>query len=469
MLKGGTMHDQDPRRLLVIGLDSAPPELVFDRWRGDLPNLDRLMRTGTWAPLRSTVPPITVPAWTAMMTGLDPGTLGFYGFRNRSGYTYAALSIANSEAVRHPRVWEILSRHRKRVVVLNVPQTYPPRPVNGCLVAGFLTPDTSCEYTYPADLKHELDAATDGYEIDVSGFRTENKAQLLEDIHRVTDKRFAVARRLMVSRSWDFFIMVEMGTDRIQHGFWKYFDDKHRKHDPTSPFREAIRKYYIRLDHEIGRLLALAGPRTSVFVVSDHGAQRMEGGLCINEWLITKGYLTIKARPETPRRLTADDIDWSRTVAWGEGGYYSRVFLNVAGREPRGALPQGDYEAMRTKLAQEIAEIGDEQGKPIGSVVFKPEDVYSQCNNIPPDLIVYPGNLAWRSVGSIGIGSHVTYENDSGPDDANHGQYGIFIASGRDVPRAGAMDALDIRDVAPTVLKILGVPGADDMQGKPVF
>ena len=463
------MNEADPRRILVIGLDSAPPELIFDRWRGDLPNLDRLMKAGVYAPLRSTVPPITVPAWTAMMTGFDPGTLGFYGFRNRSAYNYAELRIANSEAVKHPRVWEILSQQSRRVVVLNVPQTYPPTPVNGCLVAGFLAPDTSCRYTFPAELKEELDEVTGGYEIDVAGFRTENKAQLLDDIHRITGKRFAAARHLMCTRHWDFFMMVEMGSDRIQHGFWKYFDDQHPKHDSQSPYKDAIRKYYMRLDAEIGRLLVLAGPRTTVLVVSDHGAQRMEGALCINEWLIAKGYLAVKSVPATPRRMTADDIDWSRTVAWGEGGYYSRVFLNVAGREPMGALPQAEYEALRTKLAREIAAIRDEHGKPIGSVVFKPEDVYSQCKNIPPDLIVYPGNLAWRSVGSIGVGSHVTYENDSGPDDANHGQYGIFIAAGRGVQRAGAIGTLDIRDVAPTILSLIGASGAEAMQGKAAF
>lgn len=462
------MNNPDPRRVLVIGLDSAPPELVFDRWRDDLPNLRRLMATGAYAPLKSTVPPITVPAWTAMMSGMDPGTLGFYGFRNRESYTYAGLRIANSEAVQHPRVWEILSQHRRRVVVLNVPQTYPPKPVNGCLVAGFLTPDTSCNYTYPAELKHELDATAGGYEIDVAGFRTEDKARLLDDIHRITGKHFAVARWLLRSRAWDFFMMVEMGPDRIQHGFWKHFDEQHRKYDPQSPFKDAIRKYYQRLDTEIGRLLALAGPRTTVLVVSDHGAQRMDGGLCINEWLIQKGYLVLNATPDEPRRMAPDDVDWSRTVAWGEGGYYSRVFLNVADREPMGTLARSDYEAMRTRLAREIAAICDENGKPLGSVVFRPEDIYSQVNNIAPDLIVYPGNLAWRSVGSIGMGSHITYDNDSGPDDANHSEYGIFIASGPGVPPAGAIAALDIRDVAPTILKLLGVPGAAAMQGRAI-
>jgi len=101
--------------------------------------------------------------------------------------------------------------------------------------------------------------------------------------------------------------------------------------------------------------------------------------------------------------------------------------------------------------------------------VFRPEDVYAGCRNIPPDLIVYPGNLAWRSVGSVGMSSHVTYDNDSGPDDANHGQHGIFIAAGPGIPAFGRIDTLDIRDVAPTILKMMGVPRPADMQGKPLF
>jgi len=268
------MDVEGSRRVVVIGLDSAPPELVFDRWRDDLPAIGGLMASGVYAKLRSTIPPITVPAWSAMMTGLDPGTLGFYGFRNRADYSYGRMRIATSEALRHPRVWEILSRERRPVVVLNVPQTYPPRPVNGVLVADFLTPGTQCEYTWPPELKRELDDVTGGYEIDAGQFRTDDKARLLDDIHRITGKHFAAARHLMASRPWHFFITVEMGTDRIQHGFWSHFDAGHRKHDPASPFKDAIRKYYVRVDKEIGELLAVAGPEVVTLVVSDHGAQR---------------------------------------------------------------------------------------------------------------------------------------------------------------------------------------------------
>ena len=86
-------------RVAVIGLDCAEPRLVFDRWREELPNLSRLMSAGTWGPLASVDPPITVPAWSCMMTGRDPGELGIYGFRNRSAYDYRSMSVADSSAV----------------------------------------------------------------------------------------------------------------------------------------------------------------------------------------------------------------------------------------------------------------------------------------------------------------------------------------------------------------------------------
>ncbi|HWC27197.1 MAG TPA: alkaline phosphatase family protein, partial [Solirubrobacteraceae bacterium] len=93
-------------RVAVIGLDCAEPTLVFDRWRDELPNLRRLTKTGAWGALRSVDPPITVPAWSCMMSGRDPGELGIYGFRNRSDHSYGGLTVADSTAVPVDRVWD---------------------------------------------------------------------------------------------------------------------------------------------------------------------------------------------------------------------------------------------------------------------------------------------------------------------------------------------------------------------------
>jgi predicted AlkP superfamily phosphohydrolase/phosphomutase len=71
------------------------------------------MDDGVWGRLESTIPPITVPAWTSMMTGKDPGQLGFYGFKNRTNYSYKELGFANSTAIKNETVWDLLSKHAK--------------------------------------------------------------------------------------------------------------------------------------------------------------------------------------------------------------------------------------------------------------------------------------------------------------------------------------------------------------------
>ena len=140
--------------------------------------------------------------------------------------------------------------------------------------------------------------------------------------------------------------------------------------------------------------------------------------------------------------------------------------MNVEGREPEGIVSPEDYERIRDDLARRLQEIPDEVGRPIGTKVYKPEEVYEQVNGIPPDLIVHFGDLAWRSVATIGgeDGIH-TFENDTGPDDANHAQDGLLVMAGGGVPRAGMREGMHLLDIAPTVLELLGLPVAPGMRG----
>ena len=459
---------QRSAKAAVIGLDCVPPRLIFDQWRSDLPHLSALMARGLWGPLRSCHPPITVPAWASMMSGKDPGQLGVYGFRNRRAYTYDDLAIANSTFITHDRVWDILSRNGKRVTLLGVPQTYPPQPVNGCVVTCFLTPSRSV-YTHPADLQPEIEEIAGGYVFDVDDFRTADKRALLERIYEKTHKHFRVARHLLTTKPWDFFMMVEMGPDRIHHGFWKYFDPDHTQHPGDNEFADAIHDYYVYLDGEVGELLALSGPDALVLVVSDHGAQPMDGGICINEWLIQHGYLTLHAYPKAPTPVTAAMIDWSATRAWGDGGYCGRLFVNVKGREPQGIVEPAAYERFRNELIAGIAAIADPAGRNLGSRAHRPEELYRETTGIPPDLIVYFGDLRWRSISSVGFNSMYSFDNDIGPDGANHDWDGVCIMrDGRCDDRGRRLDGLQIMDVAPTILRHFGVPIPRDMQGRAI-
>ncbi|HOD51004.1 MAG TPA: alkaline phosphatase family protein [Candidatus Hydrogenedentes bacterium] len=453
------------RRLLVLGLDCATPQFVFGPNAFELPNLRALMRRGCWGRLESCHPPITVPAWACMLSGKDPGTLGIYGFRNRRDYSYDNMFTADASAVRQPRVWDILSRHGKRVVVLGVPQTYPVRPVNGWMVAGFLTPNEDAPYTYPRPLKEELRRAVGEYLIDVKDFRTEDRPALLERLYALMENRFHYARHLMEAKPWDFFMVVDMAIDRLHHAFWRFCEPTHPAFVPGNPFEHVFRDFYQAVDARLGELVELAGEDTAVMLVSDHGAKSMVGGVCVNEWLLREGLLTLKRRPERRARIEDCDIDWARTRVWGSGGYYGRMFFNVAGREPEGQVPAAAYETFRDELISRIQEMHGPNGQLLGNRALKPQDIYENVEGVAPDLLVYWGDLGWRSVGSVGFDDIFTFENDTGPDDANHDYHGIFILDDRTGRGGKEIEGLDLLSIAPAMLRLMDVPAPADMRG----
>lgn len=335
------------------------------------------------------------------------------------------------------------------------------------MVSCFLTPPNSEQFTYPAALKNELLRWVDDYPFDVKEFRTENKALLLEQVQAMTQKHFKVARHLVSKPDWDFFMMVEIGVDRMHHGFWHYMDETHRLYKPNSPYQNAILDYYVAVDREIGSLLSLFDDQTHILIVSDHGAKKMDGGICLNEWLIGEGYLVLAETPDgkAPVRFESLKVDWTRTRAWGEGGYYGRLFLNVKGREPQGIVEPEQCAPLLAEISTKLEALGDENGNPISTRCFQPQHLYDQVNGIPPDLLIYFGDLAWRSIGTVGWNRIHNLENDTGPDDANHAQHGIFIY--RDPLRnldGLPLSNLHLMQVAPTVLKLLGVDVPADMQ-----
>ncbi len=454
--------------MLVIGLDCAAPELMFDRFKADLPTFSRLAAGGTSGELQSSIPCITVPAWASMLSSRDPGVLGCYGFRNRVDRSYTRMSNANGTAIQHPRVWDILTEAGRESVVLAVPQTYPPTPLKGHLVADFLTPGIESQFAYPAIFKQEVLRAVPNYPFDVRGFRTDDKAWLLQQIIDLTEAQYKLALYCLKTKPWDLFLHVNIGVDRIHHGFWRYFDPAHRLYEPGNRFESAIHDYYVMVDHYAAQLIEIAGDDTTVLVVSDHGAKRMDGGICLNEWLWRNGWLTLKTPPPDGQIVAFEnaDVDWAKTRAWGAGGYYGRVFLNVAGREPQGIIRADQYEVVRDELASALAVIPDVDGQPLHTRTFKPEQIYQQVNGVAPDLLIYFGDLHWRSVGGLGYGALHTLENDTGPDDANHAENGLFILYDPHGRGRGCVEGKQLMDIAPTLLARLGVKVPAAMQGR---
>jgi predicted AlkP superfamily phosphohydrolase/phosphomutase len=455
-------------KFLVIGLDCGAPEIAFSH--PDMPNLRRLMQSGCYGRLESIVPPITVPAWMCMSTSQDPGTLGVYGFRNRTSYDYDKLGIVNSTSITAPAIWDCLAADHRRSIVVGVPPAFPPRPINGASVGCFLTPDSATmDFTHPASLSDEIRRLVGDYPVDVKNFRTDKKDWLKSQIDDMTRKHFEVVRHLMTTREWDYFQFVEIGLDRIQHGFWKHHDPQHRQYVPGSPYSDVIMTYYAGLDREIGTLLDLIDDETAVLVVSDHGAQRLDGGFCVNEWLCREGDLVLHERPSRPTPLMSSNVDWTRTRVWSEGGYYARVFFNVEGREPSGVIDPDRYEDTIQEMTARLEGLKDDRGQPMGTKVFRPRTTYRNVRNIAPDLIVHFGDLYWRSIGGVGYPELHIQENDTGPDDCNHAQFGMFVLTAPGLALRGEINGMHLLDVAPTLLELAGCDVPPHMQGRSIL
>jgi predicted AlkP superfamily phosphohydrolase/phosphomutase len=425
--------------MIVIGLDCAPPELVFDRYRASMPHVSAMMDRGTWGPLRSSEPPITVPAWTCMVSGRDAGELGLYGFRNRVPDT-TELRLATGKDVRVKRVWDWLGEQGFRVAPLFVPLTSPPSPVRGHMVSGFMHPGGDAPYCFPRSLESEIESRFGPYLADVDDFRSDDLDRIYRDIVAMTRQHFAIAKWVWEEKDPDFLMMVEIGVDRFHHAFWRHIDPKHPRHEPGNAHEELGREYYALLDEQIGELTRHADDETAIVIVSDHGARAMRGGFCINEWLIREGWLALESSPNETTPLSGTRIDWSRTRAWAEGGYYARVFLNVEGREPNGIVPVTDMRTTRETLRRMLSNVRDDEDQPIDALVRVPEETYRQVRGFPPDLMVYFDDLALRAIGSVGTGALVVEHNDTGPDTCNHAWNGIYLQTGpRPLPQPATL------------------------------
>ena len=451
------------KKILILGLDCAPAEIVFDR-KEEFPNLRRFQENGLWGTMRSSDPPITIPAWMVMCTGLDAAKLGIYGFRHRTDYSYDKMWTATSKAVKAKKLWDYIGEQGGQSVLVSVPPSYPPYPIQGSMISCFITPGPENNYTYPPELKAELEAKFGPYIFDAV-FRTDDRDLILRKTYEMTEKRFAVMDYLLTHKPWDLFMFVEIGVDRMHHTFWKYFDREHHLYEPGNPYENAIIDYYKFLDGKIGELLKHVDDETLILAISDHGAKRMKGAFCINHWLINEGLLTMKEIPEKPVTIEKLPVDWSKTKAWGWGGYYARIFLNVEGREPAGIIPAEDYERFRDELADKIMAIKGPHGEKWNTRVIKPQQYWEELNGDYPDLMVYFDDLFWRSAGTLGHQGLYLSENDTGPDDAVHAQEGMYILYDPKNKAAKRRD-IDILDVAPTLLDRLGIPVPKEMKGK---
>ncbi len=472
------------------------------------------MAEGALQKLRSTIPPITAPAWTSFMTGKNPGKHGVYDFvgRRSDGYQTRPLNASHRDG---ESLWRILSRAGKRVCVVNVPMTYPPEPVDGCLISGMGTPASAKDFCYPPELWPELRRAVPGYEVQREGIFDPRGRELdmLQAVHEMTEMRRQAALYLLQRSEWDFFMVVFMATDLVQHYFWHYMDPDHAGYDARAAqgLRTAIRDCYQQIDRSLADILAHIDDDTLVIVMSDHGFGIQEKYLHINIWLWQNGYLHFNHDPLTRLKeilfrlgftpsniyeilralrqgatvahairknktsvrgmidrvfLSLQDVDWGHTRAYSVGNI-GPIYINLQGREPQGVVVPGTQcDNLQVELTNRLTSLQDlDTGKPIVGRVYRREEVFEGAHlDQAPDLIFLPKDLKYIGYGLLQFPSNrwLAPSDRSG----GHRMEGILIMRGPGVRAGHKLPGAQLVDLAPTILAALGVPIPSDMDGE---
>jgi predicted AlkP superfamily phosphohydrolase/phosphomutase len=439
------------KKVVVIGLDGTPHSLVTRFMdEGIMPNFKELTAQGSFKPLFSVLPTVSCVAWSSFMTGKNPAKHNIYGFLDRSAGSYIPF-VPNANNMTSPTLWDILGSEGKRVIVMGVPVTYPPREVNGILVSGFLAPDIE-KATFPAELGKEL-KEKNGYLLDIDPWKArEDVDSVAPQVTDVFRKRRDTLRELMANTEWDFFMTHFMETDRLHHFLWEHMEEG------IEPYCSQFKDFYREVDDFIGELNRDLEGEATLVLLSDHGFCTLKKEVYVNQWLVEKGYLGFKN--DEPKGIQDIDTDKSRAYSMDPG----RIYINLKGREPAGIVNPGtEYQALREELVREIATIKDpDSGEDMLDSVKTKEELFSGPNfDAAPDIVMVPkrgydlkGSVSKKTLTDKGpiVGMHTL-------DDA------MLYINGQDIKRSD----ISILDVMPTILHLMGCPIPADVDGRNVL
>ncbi len=504
------------KRVLIIGLDGITFD-TFDPWmeEGILPNTAMFRDGGVHASLDSIFPPITAPAWASFMTGMNPGKTGIFEFlySRSSSFDLAPVNATVRDGV---TLWDILSREGKKVISLGVPVTYPPEPVNGVLVGGFLPPQGARDFTHPPELLDEIEKRYGPYPIYHKEVYQKGKVdRVIDEANDILRYRREMTLDLLKEREWDFAITYFEGTDRMQHEVWHIHDESHphSTRSEVARYKEKVLGFYREVDETV-RLLteAVDDGETAVIIMSDHGFGPIHYYLNLNVWLLEQGFLKLKRDPLTLLKrliftlgitpafgyrtamklglaglrlskgvggrnvifdminsifLSLENIDWTRTRAYSKGNY-GQIYVNLKGREPDGSVDPSEYDAVVEELKKALRAIPDPDtgGKLMSDVFHRSERYTGAYVERMPDVLFKPGNMVYKALGIVDFTTRHFIEPTFG-NSGDHRMNGVFFAKGGEFDvRAERLPEISIMDVAPTVLHALGLAVPEDMDGR---
>ena len=361
-------------RLVVLGLDGLPLDLA--RTLGaSLPNLGRLARGAST--VRAELPELSPVNWTSFYTGEGPEAHGVFGFSHLDPQTYG-LRVTQATDVACPTVFDRLGERGLVSRVVNLPNTYPARPLRGMLVAGFVAPELKGA-AYPPFLADKLHETGYKLEADTSRGRADLDF-LLSELRATLESRLTALDMLWPDLAWDLFVHVFTETDRLFH----FHMDAvlHADH----PNHMACMRFLADWDHALGQFLkkydALPGPKR-LLVLADHGFTELKTEVSLNTWLMRTGLLSLSGVPQDEwdaSKITPE----SKAFALDPG----RIFLHERGRFARGQVEPVEREGLLERIANGLMAL-EFEGEPVLKAVHRSADIYpgaasSQC----PDLVV---------------------------------------------------------------------------------
>lgn len=515
-------HSDNKPRLFIVGLDGGTFDLI-EPWvkEGKLPTFARLMREGGYDHLSSTTPPVTPPAWTSFMTGLNPGKHGLFDFLEPRSDRYG-MQYTNGRSRKAKSLFRLLSDAGVRVGVMNVPMTYPPEAVNGFLISGMDTPDEQCDFTYPASLKEELQQAMGGLQVDIrhlGHMRTDAvRDTTLNDLEALEEQRTRAALYLLERYPTDMMMVVFNATDQVQHHFWHYYDPLHPQYDAegAKKYGEAMLRIYRKIDQSLSRLLSQLPAESAVVLVSDHGAGAAAPNyLYLNRYLQQLGLLKMAAsRPSlfslamekadillrgllTPQQklklsrilprlrekwesyLSFGAVEWGQTKAYAfeNAAAAPNVWINLRGQRPNGIVAPGkEYDDLVAQVREKLLALTDPlTGRPLLRTVYHKSEIYSGPHVASaPDLI-----LDWWNDPSFVV--HQSFPCRAGDPvvvrkgkelaggvewSGTHRSNGVMLFCGPGFKKGQKIGPARIIDMAPTLLHYLGLPVPEYMDGQ---
>jgi predicted AlkP superfamily phosphohydrolase/phosphomutase len=476
------MHSSKNNKLIIIGVDGADWRLI-EPWieSGHLKNFNELINSGTKATLMSTIPPFTLPAWTSIFTGVNPGKHGITDNLIRIGKELVPAFSCYRKA---PLLWRVLEHHGLKSIVLNDPITYPPEPINGVMVTGFLTPPNSDSYTFPPEIKDEVDKASGGYmpelPLDYDKLIAKDRKKAYNYIKLFAQKTASLTLHMIKNHEWNIFNVTFTSTDRLQHFYWQ---DKH-----------LLQEHYNWLDSIIGKLINIASyEEANIVIVSDHGFAPIYKSVYINTILAEEGLIKIR-KSKLYTLMNRIGLNSENLINFLQFLKLHNILSKLVPEHLKQILPSKssktisnqpiaklqtaagifieralckNYEAIRNLIIKKLLSLTDNSKKVIASVYKREHILWGPFIYRAPDLIAIPNEGYYLStdIKDKFLGRPIQSTRNI-LRTGDHRMQGIFIAYGPDISRDVKLkEPLFTWDIAPLILHMLSLPIPSYMDG----